>query len=504
MPAFNWKNLQNGSDVRGVALSGTDEIANLTPERVYYIAKAFCQWLENLYGKVDLQISLGRDSRVTGEELVQAFASGVIDSGHEPVHFGIASTPAMYMSTVTKGFDFQGAVMLTASHLPYDRNGIKFFTKDGGLNKNDISDILERASMQSGRLKGKPENVLYVNFMSEYTHHLVQYIRDHSFQDDSMPLKGMKIIVDAGNGAGGFFVHDVLQCLGAETQGSQFLDPDGYFPNHSPNPEDGAAIKHLITAVLKNEADLGIIFDTDVDRAALVDNNGRPIYRNALIALISSIVLEEHPGSTIVTDSITSEGLTNFIEKHLGGKHFRYKRGYKNVINEAVKLNHNNTECHLAIETSGHGALKENYFLDDGAFLMAKVLARTAVLHREDKDISYLIDELEEPLEAQEFRFGIQMDDFKEYGQEVIGELQKYVAGVEGWQIARDNYEGIRVSCNKNSGDGWFLLRLSLHDPVLPLNIESNSAGGVKKMGGMLYDFLSAFHKLNDTDKLIK
>ena len=97
-------------------------------------------------------------------------------------------------------------------------------------------------------------------------------------------------------------------------------------------------------------------------------------------AAAAAIVLDEHPGSTIVTDSVTSNGLAEFI-KARGGRHHRFKRGYKNVINEGIKLNNKGEECHLAIETSGHGAMKENYFLDDGAYLVVKILIQLARLN---------------------------------------------------------------------------------------------------------------------------
>lgn len=92
-----------------------------------------------------------------------------------------------------------------------------------------------------------------------------------------------------------------------------------------------------------------------------------------LIALIAYVILEEHPHSTIVTDSVTSDGLADFISRK-GGRHHRYRRGYKNVINEGIRLNEAGEECWLAIETSGHAALRENYFLDDGAYLAAKLI----------------------------------------------------------------------------------------------------------------------------------
>ena len=120
---------------------------------------------------------------------------------------------------------------------------------------------------------------------------------------------------------------------------AQFLDPDGRFPNHIPNPEDENAMASVCAATVKAGADLGVIFDTDVDRAGCVDAAGREINRNRLVALAAAIALEDCPGGTVVTDSVTSDGLKLFIETELGGVHCRFKRGYKNVINEALRLN---------------------------------------------------------------------------------------------------------------------------------------------------------------------
>ncbi|PSM54800.1 phosphomannomutase/phosphoglucomutase, partial [Clostridium diolis] len=239
------------------------------------------------------------------------------------------------------------------------------------------------------------------------------------------PLEGTKIIVDAGNGAGGFFAYKVLEKLGASVEGSQFTEPDGNFPNHIPNPENEEAMNSIKEAVLNNKADLGIIFDTDVDRAAIVSSDGKEINKNALIALISSIVLEENPNSIIVTDSVTSTGLSDFITS-LGGIHHRFKRGYKNVINESKRLNKEGKLSCLAIETSGHAALKENYFLDDGAYLIAKILIKMAKLKDEGKEISSLIENLKYPKESMDMRINIKREDFKSYGEMIIEGLKKY------------------------------------------------------------------------------
>ncbi len=137
-------------------------------------------------------------------------------------------------------------------------------------------------------------------------------------------------------------------------------------------------MRSICAAVKKNHADLGIIFDTDVDRAGCVGADGEEINRNRLIALAAYMVSGEKGGVTVVTDSVTSDGLHEYLENTLGDTHYRYRSGYKNVINKALELCRNGIDCPLAIETSGHAALRENYFLDDGAYLVTKIVIELA------------------------------------------------------------------------------------------------------------------------------
>lgn len=505
MDSKNLLTLQNGSDIRGIATDGIQgENINLTPEIVEKIALAFVAWLIEKTNKSphQLTIAVGRDSRISGPSLMDAFITGVVSTGASAIDCQLASTPAMYMSTIFENTRYDGSAMLTASHLPFNRNGIKFFTPKGGLDKPDITKILELAATLPLPSTTKKGPVITYDLVSEYSRFLVEKIRNdvnHPVHKDT-PLAGFRIVVDAGNGAGGFFADKVLKPLGADTAGSQFLDPDGMFPNHIPNPEDETAMEYIQKAVINNKADLGIIFDTDVDRAAAVDKNGNSINRNNLIALIGAVILEEHPGTTIVTDSITSDGLTEFIEKGLKGKHHRFKRGYKNVINEAIRLNNEGDECWLAIETSGHAALKENYFLDDGAYLITKLLIKAAHMKLEGgKTVNDLTARLRTPAESKEFRLKILVPDFKTVGNQVIKDLGEFVNSISGWSIVPKNFEGVRISCDKNSGNGWLLLRLSLHDPVIPINVESDKQGGVLEIAKQLNAFLEKYKELDKT-----
>lgn len=499
--SIDWKKLQNGSDIRGVAMEGVSgEAINLSNEVVEKLGYAFARWLRKKKPeRQKLTVAIGMDSRLTGPVLKKALMIGLTNTGIDVYDCGIASTPAMYMTTVDKDYDIDAGVMLTASHLPFNRNGLKFFTSEGGANKSDITEILDLATQQIIEPFAPKGSIQYLDYISIYSKHLVNAVRSGVKEgvDKIYPLKGLKIIVDAGNGAGGFFADKVLVELGAEVTGSQFLDPDGYFPNHVPNPEDEKAMESVSEAVKREKADLGIIFDTDVDRSAIVDKHGNPINRNELIALIAAVVLEEHPGTTIVTDSITSDGLGWFINHHLKGVHKRFKRGYKNVINESLRLNQMGEESWLAIETSGHAALKENYFLDDGAFLIAKLLIKLADLKMEDKDLSQLIEVLPKPKESKEYRINIHTEDFTTYGQQIITDLENHLA--DGWSIVPENYEGIRIKCAPDKENGWFLLRLSLHDPVIPLNIESNVEGGVDRIVFKLKEILKNYKHLDLT-----
>jgi len=494
----NWFKLQNGSDIRGVALEGVrDENVNLSSDVALKLGQAFAVWLDK-NGHGLKKVAVGMDSRISGNKLKKAFIEGLSDSGFNVLDCGLASTPAMFMTTIHDTLSVEGGVMLTASHLPFNRNGMKFFTEKGGFDKGNITDLLQIASRKNfiqTEIKGKVEKI---DFISEYASFLVETIRKGVNDPDqySTPLAGLKIIVDAGNGAGGFFAGKVLEPLGADISGSQFLNPDGRFPNHVPNPEDKEAMDSICSAVIRHKADLGIIFDTDVDRAAIVDKKGNAINRNDLIALISSVILEEHPGSVIVTDSITSSGLNWFITEHLKGVHHRFKRGYKNVINESLRLNAEGKESWLAIETSGHAALKENHFLDDGAYLVAKLLIQMAKMKQQNQSLSSLIDVLPHPAEEGEFRLKIQSKEFASYGKEVLEKLAGLVEKEEGWSPETPNYEGIRVNCSGAGEEGWFLLRMSLHDPVMPLNVESNVNGGVSSIAGRLHKMLRTFKHL--------
>ncbi|MBE7034850.1 MAG: phosphomannomutase/phosphoglucomutase [Ruminococcaceae bacterium] len=490
-----WASLKNGSDVRGVASEGIPGMnVNLTDTVIEAIAKGFVLFLQKKYNKEasTLTISIGHDSRISAGRIKDACIRAITKTGACVMDFGLCTTPAMFMSTIDEELGIFASIMLTASHLPFNRNGLKFFTREGGLEGSDITEILEFAQADTPLVGAAAGSVTSFDYLSRYALHIAETIQRETGL--AKPFYGMKIAVDAGNGAGGFYAEKVLAPLGADVSGSCFLEPDGSFPNHIPNPEDKDAMHAISQAVLSSGSDLGVIFDTDVDRAAIVDDQGREINKNRLIALISAVLLENKKG-TIVTDSVTSTGLNEFITDSLGGVHHRFKRGYKNVINEAKRLISLGQDCPLAIETSGHAALRENYFLDDGAYLVTKLLIKAVLMRGEGRKLTELIAALKDPKLSRGHRLNLTGANFKEDGQAILDALQKKIEQTEGMSLETPNYEGVRV----NVKDGWFLLRLSLHDPLMPLDMQCDEEETLSEMYSFLKEFLSAYSSIDIT-----
>ncbi|GMI87636.1 hypothetical protein like AT1G70820 [Hibiscus trionum] len=543
------RRLQNGSDVRGVALEGEKgRTVDLTPPAVEAIAESFGEWvikaLEKEQGRPvedDVTVSLGKDPRVSGPSLSVAVFAGLARAGCSTFDMGLATTPACFMSTLLPPFAYDASIMMTASHLPYTRNGLKFFTKKGGLTSPEVEEICDIAARKyanrltrvSTKLSSPPKKVFFMRAYAKHLRDIIIQRVNHPIHYDT-PLEGFEIIVNAGNGSGGFFTWDVLDKLGADTFGSLHLNPDGMFPNHIPNPEDKTAMALTRAAVLEHSADLGIVFDTDVDRSGVVDNNGNPINGDKLIALMSAIVLKEHPGTTIVTDARTSMALTRFITDR-GGHHCLYRVGYRNVIDKGVHLNEDGIETHLMMETSGHGALKENYFLDDGAYMVVKIIIEMVRMKLEgsNEGIGSLIKDLDEPLESVELRMNIisEAKYAKARGTELIEAFRSYIeeGQLEGWELdscgdcwvsegclvdSNDSPTAIdahmyraKVSNEKDEEIGWVHIRQSIHNPNIAINMQSSVPGGCLQMTRVLRDkFLlaSGMHEFLDISQVDK
>ena len=494
--------LKSGTDIRGTAIEKDGKAVDLTDARLESIVNSLVVFLKNKLNKNELTIAVGYDSRVSSERIFNTVTNALLSLGVKTYDCSLASTPSMFMSIVN--FNLDASIEITASHLPMEMNGLKFFTRQGGFSGSNIKEILQYAQSNpyvAPKMSNKAEKL---SGMDTYCENLCRMIKEGvNAEDYNYPLKNLKIVVDAGNGVGAFYAFKVLKVLGADIEGSRFLEPDGTFPNHIPNPENKEAMNSICDAVRESGADLGVIFDTDCDRAACVDKNAQEINRNKLVALASYIALKNVKGGVIVTDSVTSDGLNSFIENELGGVHHRFKRGYKNVIDEAIRIQtEEGKEAPLAIETSGHAAFSENYYLDDGAYLVTKIIIEAAKLSREGKSIEDVISSLKIPAEEREVRFKILLEDFRDYGTSVINDLKSLAEKTDFTTLATSNYEGIRFNFNKENGDGWLLLRMSVHEPLLVLNCESDSQGGTEKILEFFKRFITQYNNKLDLSKL--
>ena len=418
----------------------------------------------------------------------------------EVVYTGLASTPACaYFCTndaKDRGMDCDAAVMMTASHLPGDRNGLKFFRPTGGFTKDDIYQLGIRAQdylvqtlfrdFQIPPTSGDHAVMCsrWVEWMPLYAQQLQDKIVQQTASSSSTtPLKGLSIVLNSGNGSGGFFAK-VLQNLGA-TVTPMGIDPDGTFPNNVPNPESPTMVHETIKVCQEQQADLGILLDTDADRCGFVVHNTRSgqyeaLNRNRLIALLAVMFARTSPGCAIVTDSVTSEGLTTFIQS-LGLHHVRYLKGYANVINKAKELTmQQKMNCEVAIETSGHCAMKENNYLDDGTYTAVKVVS---LLAKERCNLMDLIEELQELDTVSELRMTVR-DESLETLQETFDfcalTVEENSANTPSWQVDMENLEGIRVRVGDEGQ--FFMLRKSLHDPIISLQIEAKSPEEAKEL----------------------
>jgi len=285
------KHLVSGTDIRGIVSEFEGKKVNLTKNEVEFIGKAFGNWITKKYGrKTELEnrkikVSIGYDARHTGPEFSKILRNVLKNMEIDVYDCQMSITPSLFMTTIFKDYKADGAIMITASHLPSYYNGLKFFTTEGGLEKTDVLEMLEMGNKKSCQCEANLKEALEIEekkgrsstkkLAEDYAEYTCEFIRKETGEEK--PLKDFKIVIDAGNGAAGFFADKVIKELGGNPEGSQFLNPDGDFPNHVPNPEAKEAIESIKKAVLDNNADFGIIFDADGDRSAFIDNTGREI-----------------------------------------------------------------------------------------------------------------------------------------------------------------------------------------------------------------------------------
>ena len=415
-------------------------------------ARAIGEHLPGLLGA--RRIGVGRDVRLSSAEVFRELTSGITSAGCDVADIGLCDTPAVYFATAFYHLD--GSVMVTASHNPPEYNGMKVSGKEAvpvGFDTG-LAD-LERMVREAPRLRpGKKKGIVRpLEIRKDYLAHLARFRSD---------LGGLRAVIDCSNGMVGVFLRDALDGTGGRFQ-FLFEEPDGRFPNHPPNPlvEDNLAA--LKKAVVSKGAQLGICFDGDADRVMFVDETGRFVSPDLIIALLGRDYFLEHPerragGSDVVTyDVRSSRSVVESLES-LGAQPRICKVGHshaKKLLRETSGI--------FGGELAGHYYFRENYFCDSG---MIAALVVLEVLAGWKKPFSELLAGIRKYFFSGEMNFTVPN------GQEIVDRVRRdYQAG------KLTDIDGIRI----DFPDWWFNLRVSNTEPLLRLVVEASAASQLEE-----------------------
>jgi phosphomannomutase/phosphoglucomutase len=427
-------------DIRGVVGD------TLSAETAYWIGRAIGS--ESL-AQNEPNVSVGRDGRLSGPELVQQLIQGLHDSGCHVSDVGLVPTPALYYAAnVLAG---KTGVMLTGSHNPKDYNGFKIVIAGDTLANEQIQALHER--IKTGNLTSQKGSITQVNILDRYFKQI---------KDDIVMARKMKVVVDCGNGAAGVIAPQLIEALGCEVI-SLFAEVDGNFPNHHPDPGKLENLQDLIAKVKETGADLGLAFDGDGDRVGVVTNEGNVVYPDRLLMLFALDVLKRNPGADIIFDVKCTRRLTPLISEH-GGRPVMWKTGHSLIKKQMRK-----SGALLAGEMSGHIFFKERWFgFDDGIYSAARLLE---ILSQESMTAEALFETFPNDVSTPEIN--IKVTDTTKFS--IIEALEKDAQ----WGDAKlTSIDGVRVDYPQ----GWGLVRASNTTPVLVLRFEAETEAELQRI----------------------
>jgi phosphomannomutase len=397
------------------------------------------------------KIVLGQDARSSGPALFKALAAGILAEGGNVADIGQVPTECLYFAL--GNYDFDAGIMITASHNPKEYNGFKMMKKNG----SDIEMIRGKdllAGVEKGELPEKTDYKIETE-KKDFWKDFLTYI--FSFADLS-EINPLKIVVDASNGVAGIVISKIQDKLPIEIIPLNF-EPDGNFPNHSPNPLEEGSVNKISETIKKENADFGVIFDGDADRIFLVDETGNFVRADATLLLLAKYFLEKNPGMAIAYNAICSKAVPEFINKW-GGKPVRTQVGFVNVREGLLKNN-----GIMGGELSGHYCYKDNYYMDSG---MISFLTLLQIFSKDSRKVSEISKELSPYPKSPELNFKVKNK------EEVLQKIkEKYIdpstpLGAGG---KADFLDGITVTYK----DWWFNVRPSNTEPVLRLTIEAET-----------------------------
>ncbi|HML96470.1 MAG TPA: phosphomannomutase/phosphoglucomutase [Thermodesulfobacteriota bacterium] len=395
---------------------------------------------------------VGHDCRLSAQPIRDALTKGITKGGVNVIDLGLCPTPLLYFATRQMHAD--SGVMITASHNPPEYNGFKLCLGSDTLFGTEIQKL--KRIIEFGKYTSGNGSLIKYNPLPEYCDFLT-----HNIQLE----RPVRVAVDAGNGTGGLAAGPVLKLLKCQTY-ELFMEPDGTFPNHEPDPTMPKNLETLSKTVINQGFELGVAFDGDADRLGVVDENGRIIYGDMLLVLFAREILKNHPGGKIIGEVKCSHIMYDDINRN-GGVSIMWKTGHS-LIKKKLKMEN----ALLAGEMSGHFFFKHRYFgFDDAIYAACRLLE---ILSKDSKSLSTYLSDLPKTYNTPEIR--IDCPDEKKF--EIVTKVK---------QVLSANYQtididGVRVIFE----DGWGLVRASNTSPVIVLRFEAESASRLQEIQNLV------------------
>ncbi|MDD8014160.1 MAG: phosphomannomutase/phosphoglucomutase [Acidobacteriota bacterium] len=419
-------------DIRGIV--GKD----LTGEVVEILGKALGTYFLGLEKR---DVAVGRDCRLSSPAFSEALIKGLVSTGCRITNLGVVPTPLLYFSIFYK--NKEAGVMITGSHNPPEHNGFKMMAGEDTLYGETIREI--HRIIQGGRFAEGRGACADYDLVPEYTDYVLNNVK---------LSRGMRVVVDAGNGTAGFVAVPLLRKMGCDVI-EQFCEMDGHFPNHHPDPTLPEAMQSLIRKVRETQAELGIGYDGDGDRIGVVDDRGNIIWGDQLMVVFARDVLSSHPGAAVISEVKASKVLYDEIAK-LGGRPIMWKAGHS-LIKQKIK----EEKAVLAGEMSGHIFFADRWFgFDDAIYSTARLLE---ILSRSRVTLSERLSDLPKTYSTPEIR--VYASDEVKF--DIVNEVRKALAA----KYPVIDIDGVRAAFPH----GWGLVRASNTQAVLVLRFEAES-----------------------------
>jgi phosphomannomutase/phosphoglucomutase len=431
-------------DIRGVA------DAEFSDEAVHKLGKAFGSMVLLKGGR---SIAVGRDCRMSGARLFEAFAAGAQSSGADVYGLGTVATPLSYFSETHLKAD--AAVSITGSHNPADWNGFKFSIQKMALFGDDIQQMRER--IEHNQFENGQGTLQHVDLIPAYIEHVLGTLR---------PLeRDVRVVCDAGSGMAGPVAPAIYEAMGA-TVIPLYCEPDGTFPFHHPDPTEEKNLVDLRNTVRDHAADVGLAFDGDADRLGAISGDNRIVWGDQLMLLFAQSILKDHADAHFLAEVKCSDILFSRI-RELGGRIEMGKVGHS-----LIKARMRETGALLAGEMSGHLFFNDRYLgYDDGIYAGARLIE---LLGRNEVDLTTFLDELPNTVATPEIRIPCSDD-------------TKFAVVEAAKEKLRVDYELVEIDgLRLRTTDGWGLLRASNTQPALVMRVEAKSQESLADVRGII------------------